>query len=103
MTDWIDDLKPYTKFIKIDPKNKQITLIHPHWKAGQFTFRQFLKHLKQNKYNGFNVSATGFISIKGIVILKMIERYLNKLDIVESAKASPSISSAMYGLEVKFK
>lgn len=100
---WLNDLKPYTKRIIINKQDRKILLVHPHFKQGTLTFRQLLKKLRSNPYNGYTIEACGFASIKGILILKMIERYLNKLDNVSSVKLNVSISTAVYNLQVNFK
>ena len=99
---WIEEIKPYTKYITINYPTKTITLVHPHFKSGQLNFRRFLKSIKQNTYQGYTVDASGFARIKGFVILEYIKRYLSKLDNVKSVELS-TYRLALYNLKVVFK
>lgn len=100
---WLEYIKPYTKRIVIDKQNKKILLVHPHFKPGKYHLKLLLKLIKQNQFTSYQVNCVGFISLKGALILKMIERYLNKLDNVDTVKLTVNISTAIYGLNIKFK
>lgn len=105
MATWIEILKPNTKFIQIDNRNRSITLIHPHWSKVKSTsiYRQLLKSLSCNTYIGYTVVATGFMSVDGLIILYRLQNYLNKLTIVEHTELKHNLKQALYTLEIKFK
>lgn len=100
---WLETIKPFTKRTIINTKDKKILLVHPHFQPGPQQLRNLLKLIKQNPYSTYKVDCVGFASIKGILILKMIQRYLNKLSIVDSTDLKTNIESSIYTLKVKFK
>lgn len=100
---WIDEIKPYTKRIYIDHSKKHIMLVHPHFNPGKRSFINLLHSIKQDvKYNGYTVECVGFASIKGMLILKSIERFLNRLNSVRSVSLNANVSTALYDLKVEF-
>lgn len=101
--DWINLIKPYTKRTIINHKDKSILLVHPHFEPGIKGYKMFLRSLKQNKYSGYRVEAVGFASIKGLLIIKSIEKYLKKFAIVEEINIRTDISSAIYRIRLKLK
>lgn len=105
MSDWIDILKPNTANIRIDRKQKYILLIHPHWSKDKSIglFRQLLKAVKNNSYYGYEVEATGFISLEGLIIASRMQDYFNRLSNVEYTKFNHNFNQGTYSLIVKFK
>lgn len=103
MQDWLNHIRPYTSRILINHSKRLITLVHPHFQPGLFTFRLFLHSIKSsNNYSGYTVQAIGYTSLKGICILQTIKRYLDKLDNIEYVRLQASLEEALYTLQVKF-
>ena len=105
MSDWIDILKPNTANIRIDRKQKYILLIHPHWSKDKdkSIYRQLLKAIKQNPFKSYTVSAIGFMSVDGLIILNRLQNFIDKLPDVETTELKHNIHQGMYTLIVKFK
>ena len=105
MKTWLEVLKPNTKYIKINNKDKSITLIHPHWSKSKDTsiYRQLLKTIKQNPFKSYTVTATGFMSVEGLTIAHRLQQYIEKLDNVENTKFNYNLNCGTYTLEVTFK
>lgn len=100
---WLDLIKPYTKRTIINNKNKTITLVHPHFQSGTIHLRKLLKSIKHNQFTSYQVECVGFMSIKGALIIKMIERTLKKYDNIEFVKSNINIESGIYELTIKFR
>lgn len=99
---WLEYIKPYTKRTIINSKNKLITLIHPHFKPGKSHLRTLLKLIKQNQFTHYRVECVGFVSIKGALILKMIERVLKKYNNVRDIKLKINLETSIYNLTIQF-
>lgn len=100
---WLELIKPYTKRTIINNKNKHITLIHPHFQPGTSNLRALLKAIKHNQFTSYQVECVGFMSIKGALILKMIERTLKKYNNIQFVKSNINLESGIYELTIKFK
>lgn len=105
MTDWIEILKPNTKYITHNKSAKIINLIHPHWSKTKNAsqYKALLKAIKNNKLTDYLVIATGFISLEGLTIVNRLQNYIDKLDNVEYTKFKFNLYQSTYNLEVKFK
>lgn len=101
--DWLTQLKPYTKSIKVEPVNKSIFLLHPHFKEGKTNYRSLIKSIRDNNYGGFTVEATGFCSLYGCLVLRSLVKHLNKMSNVEYAQLTFHSLYSNYTLIVKFK
>lgn len=100
--DWLELIKPYTQTISINHSNKNIILVHPHFKTGTLGYRQLLKSIKYNKYKDYTVTCIGLTSVYGSIILSSLKRYLDKQDNVEYVKLVCNLDSATYNMSVKF-
>lgn len=101
---WLTQLKPYTKNIKVEPVNKSILLLHPHFKEGTNNYRRLIKSIRnENIYGGYKVEATGFCSIYGCLVLRSLVKHLNKMSNVEYAEVTFHSLYSRYTLIVKFK
>ena len=105
MTDWIEILKPNTKYIVHNKSAKIINLIHPHWSKdkNKSQYKQLIKAIKNNRLTGYLVIATGFVSLEGLTIAHRLQNYIDKLDNVEYTKFRFNLNQSTYNLEVKFK
>lgn len=105
MQTWLEILKPNTKYIKINHINRSISLIHPHWSKDKdkSIYRQLLKAIKQNPFKSYTVSAIGFMSVDGLIILNRLQNFIDKLPGVETTELKHNIHQGMYTLIVKFK
>lgn len=103
MNDWIDLIKPYTKHIVMNKHEKKIILVHPHFQTGKQGYKSLIKALVNNKYNGYEVTATGFVSLKGLIIIRTLMKHLQKLKVIEKYSLSHSLPSPLYTLVVTLK
>jgi hypothetical protein len=103
MTDWIELIRPYTKHIVIDKQKRGILLIHPHFQKGKTGYKSLIKALVNNKYNGYEVTATGFVSLRGLIIIRTLMKHLQKLKVIEKYSLSHSLPNPLYTLVVTLK
>lgn len=100
---WLELIKPHTKTIIINPKNKKILLVHPHFPEGPSGYRKLIKSIVNNKHTQFSVEATGMITFKGLLILKRIFDHIKKLKSIEYAHLNITKALNTYVLNIKFK
>lgn len=103
MTDWIELIRPYTKHIVIDKQKRDILLIHPHFQKGKTGYKRLIKALVNNKYNGYKVTAMGFVSLRGLIIIRTLMKHLQKLKVIEKYSLSHSLPNPLYTLVVTLK
>lgn len=103
MTDWIELIRPYTKHIVIDKQKRGILLVHPHFQKGKVGYRNLLKAIVNNKYHNYKVTATGFVSLRGLIIIKTLVNHLQKLKVIEKYSLSHSLPNPLYTLVVTLK
>lgn len=103
MIDWIELIKPYTKHIVIDKQKRGILLVHPHFQKGKVGYRNLLKAIVNNKYHNYKVTATGFVSLRGLIIIKTLVNHLQKLKVIEKYSLSHSLPNPLYTLVVTLK
>lgn len=103
MTDWIELIRPYTKHIVIDKQKRGILLIHPHFQKGKTGYKELIKALINNQYHNYNVQATGFASLRGLIIIKTLVNHLQKLKVIDNYSLSHHLPSPVYTLTVILK
>lgn len=103
MTDWIELIRPYTKHIVIDKQKRGILLIHPHFQKGKTGYKELIKALINNQYHDYNVQATGFASLRGLIIIKTLVNHLQKLKVIDNYSLSHHLPSPVYTLTVILK
>lgn len=103
MIDWIELIRPYTKHIVIDKQKRGILLVHPHFQKGKVGYRNLLKAIVNNKYHNYKVTATGFVSLRGLIIIKTLVNHLQKLKVIEKYSLSHSLPNPLYTLVVTLK
>lgn len=103
MIDWIELIRPYTKHIVIDKQKRGILLIHPHFQKGKTGYKELIKALINNQYHNYNVQATGFASVRGLVIIRAIMKHLEKQQVISSFKLIHSLPSPLYTVTTKLK
>ncbi len=103
MIDWIELIRPYTKHIVIDKQKRGILLVHPHFQKGKAGYRNLLKAIVNNKYHNYKVTATGFVSLRGLIIIKTLVNHLQKLKVIDNYSLSHHLPSPVYTLTVILK
>lgn len=101
---WLELIKPYTKRIIINQKEKRITLVHPHFDRGPKHYKQLITTLiHNNSHHSYLVECVGFASIYGFNILDRIFKHLLHSPNIDYVHLDTNIKLGTYHLKVKFK
>ena len=67
---------------------KYCIISHPHWKQGKSGYKAFIKAMKDTikQSSGYTFMVNGYCNFKGIQLLYLIQKHLNKMNEVDETK-----------------
>lgn len=84
---------------------KYCIISHPHWKQGKSGYKAFIKAMKDTikQSSGYTFMVNGYCNFKGIQLLYLIQKHLNKMNEVDETKLKFYDELSNYSLTIRVK